>query len=104
MALNTGKTKFIIFRSWGKFIDENECRLVYNSTEIGQDTDPMLVSPIERVHNNGIEKSFKLLGVFFDEYLSFDSNVSHLCNKISKTLFSMNRIKNFVNKECALTH
>ena len=99
MALNTGKTKFMIFRTRGKFIDENDCNIVYNSTEIGEETDPMLISPIERVHNNGLEKSFKLLGVHFDEYLSFDSHVSHLCNKISKTLFSMNRIKNFVNKD-----
>jgi hypothetical protein len=89
----------MIFRTRGKFIDENDCNLVYNSTEIGLETDPMLVSPIERVHNNGNEKSFKLLGVFFDEYPSFDNHVSHLCNKVSKTLFSMNRIKNFVIKE-----
>ncbi len=100
MALNTGKTKFMIFRTRGKFIDDNDCHLVYNSTEIGQETDPMLVSPIERVHNNGLEKSFKLLGVFFDEYLSFDSHVSHLCNKISKTLFSMNRIKKLCEQGC----
>jgi hypothetical protein len=73
MALNTGKTKFMSFRTRGKFIDDNDCNLVYNSTEIGHESDPMLISPIERVHNNGLEKSFKLLGVYFDEYLSFDS-------------------------------
>ncbi len=45
------------------------------------------------MHNDGNEKSFKLLGVYFDEYLSFDSHVKHLCNKLSKTLFGLNKIK-----------
>jgi hypothetical protein len=97
MALNTGKTKFMIFRTRGKPIDVNDCQVVYNSSEIGHDTNPLLVTPIERVHNNGNERSFKLLGVYFDEYLSFDSHVKHLCNKLSKTLYSLNKIKNFVN-------
>jgi hypothetical protein len=99
MALNTGKTKFMIFRTRGKPTDVNDCQIVYNSTEIGLDTDPLLVTPIDRIHNNGNEKSFKLLGVYFDEYLSFDAHVKHLCNKLSKTLFSLNKIKNFVNLE-----
>jgi hypothetical protein len=86
----------MIFRTRGKPINENECQLVYNSTEIGLPTDPDLVSPIERVHNAGNEKTFKLLGVYFDEYLSFDSHVSQLCKKISKSLFGINKIKNFV--------
>jgi hypothetical protein len=49
------------------------------------------------VHNAGNEKTFKLLGVYFDEYLSFDSHISQLCKKISKSLFSINKIKKFVN-------
>jgi hypothetical protein len=102
MALNTSKTKFIIFRTRGKPINDDECQLVYNSTELGYDTDPLLVSPIERVYNNGNEKSFKLLGVYFDEYLSFDAHISHLCNKLSKSLYCLNKVKNFVSAE-ALT-
>ncbi len=44
------------------------------------------------------KKSFKILGVLFDEYLSFDEHVSHLLNKISKSLFCINRIKNFITQ------
>jgi hypothetical protein len=62
----------------------------------------LLVSPIERVYNNGNEKSFKLLGVYFDEYLSFDDHINHLCNKLSKSLYCQNKVKNFVSAE-ALT-
>ncbi len=38
-----------------------------------------------------------MLGVYFDEYLSFDSHISQLCKNISKSLFSKNKIKFFVN-------
>ncbi len=57
-ALKTGKTKFMILRTRGKTISENDCHLVYNFTELGHGTDSSLVSPIERVHNNSAKKSF----------------------------------------------
>jgi hypothetical protein len=55
-----------------------------------------LIYPISRIHNDGNEKSFKLLGVHFDEYLSFEEHTNNLSSKISKSLFCMNRLKNFV--------
>jgi hypothetical protein len=98
MAVNTSKTKFIIFRTQGKKINPEECVLFFNNNEPGQPVNPDLIYPIDRIHNNGPEKSFKLLGVLFDEYLSFDAHISHLCSKISKSLFCINRIKNFVDQ------
>ncbi len=47
------------------------------------------------MNNEGEETSFKLLGVLFDEYLSFEDHVSSICAKISKSLFCINRVKNF---------
>jgi len=96
MAINTSKTKFIVFRTRGKRIDPADCQLVFNNNEIGQIQHPDLIFPITRIHGEGEEKSFKLLGVLFDEYLSFDAHITSLCNKISKSLFCLNRIKNFV--------
>jgi hypothetical protein len=98
MAINTAKTKFIVFRTRGKRVDPNDCILIYNNNEIGKPENPNLLFPITRVHNDGIEKNFKLLGVLFDEYLSFDDHISHLCAKISKSLYCMNRVKNFVTQ------
>ena len=97
MALNTSKTKYIIFRTHGKPINADICNIVYNSTEIGLEDDPTLISPIQRIHNNGVEQSFKLLGVHFDEYLSFDKHIVYLCSRISKSLYCINRLKNFVD-------
>jgi hypothetical protein len=110
MAVNAAKTKFIIFRTRGKIINPHDCRLVFNANEIGQPEDPALIHEIERIHNDGPTKSFKLLGVLFDEYLSFDAHITHLCAKISKSLYCINRIKNFVNQNtrrtlyCAMVH
>jgi hypothetical protein len=98
MAVNTSKTKYIIFQTHGKIINNADCNLIYNNNEPGQPEDPTLISPIDRISNDSSETSFKLLGVLIDEYLSFNDHISHVCAKISKSLFCINRIKNFVNK------
>jgi hypothetical protein len=68
MAVNTSKTKYIIFRTQGKKITNNDCVLYFNSNEPGRPEDPALISPLERIFNDGQESHFKLLGVLLDEY------------------------------------
>ncbi len=87
MAVNTTKTKFIVFRTRGKRVDPADCLVVFNNNEIGKVENRDLITPVQRVYNEGEETSFKLLGVLFDEYLSFEAHVSFLCTKISKSLF-----------------
>ena len=53
MAVNTSKTKYIIFRTRGKQINPRDCHLVYNGNEVGVPEDPNLVYEIERIHNEG---------------------------------------------------
>jgi hypothetical protein len=103
MAVNTSKTKFIVFRTRGKNINPLDCQLVYNGNEIGQPVDPTLIHPIERIHNDGETRNFKLLGVLFDEFLTFDDHISFLCSKISKSLFCINRVKNFISQDTLKT-
>ena len=98
MAVNTAKTKYIVFRTQGKYVNNDLCRLVFNNNVPGIPEDPNLISQIDRIHNEGPETSFKLLGVLFDEYLSFNEHISHVCAKISKSLFCINKIKNFIDK------
>ncbi len=57
--------------------------IVFNCNEIGQPINNELIQPIERVHSEGKEKSFKLLGVHLDEYLSFNAHITHLCISIA---------------------
>jgi len=103
MAVNTSKTKFIIFRSKGKYINDADVRVVFNSNEIGGPVDPDKISEIERIYNSGPTKSFKLLGILLDEYLAFDHHVDMLCNKLSKSLYIINRSKNVLPTNCLLT-
>ena len=102
MMVNTTKTKFILFRTPGKFINDQDAHVVFNSNEIGQN-DPAKIFAIERIHNNGVTKSFKLLGVLLDEYLSFDHHINMLCNKISKSLYIINRVKNLLPRKSLCT-
>jgi hypothetical protein len=61
MAVNTSKTKFIVFRTRGKRIDPRDCNLLFNTNEIGKIEDPNLIYEIKRIHNDGDEKIIKLL-------------------------------------------
>lgn len=92
---NISKTKFIVFRTHGKKINPNKCVPTFNNNEPSQPEDPYLISNIDKIHNEGNEKNFKLLGVLFDDYLSFDDHISNLCAKISKSLFCLNQIMLF---------
>ncbi len=103
MAINVTKTKFIVFRTRGKPVHPQDCQLIYNGNEIGMPVNQDLIHPVERIHNEGETKNFKLLGVLFDEYLSFDDHINGLCAKISKSLFCINRIKIFVNQDTLKT-
>jgi hypothetical protein len=47
MAVNTSKTKFIVFRTHGKKINQNECVLTFNNNEPGQPENPNLIYNID---------------------------------------------------------
>ncbi len=103
MAVNTAKTKFIIFRTRGKIINPLDCQLLYNGNEKGHPDDPELIHPIERIHGEGETKNFKILGILFDEFLTFDDHITHLFAKVSKSLFCINRVTNFVSQDTLKT-
>ena len=101
MAVNISKTKYIIFHTKGKKIsnfDNNS--IVFDENEIGGAQDPALVTPLGRIydaHPSSDQKSYKLLGIFLDEPLSFNSHAKFLTNKLSKALFCLNRAKQFLD-------
>jgi hypothetical protein len=103
MAVNTTKTKYIIFRTNGKPIDETVLNVVFNSSEIGKPNNPLQIFNIERIHNAGAIKNFKLLGLYLDEYLTFDAHINMLCSKVSKSLYIINRVKNFLPLDSLLS-
>ena len=101
MAVNIGKTKFIIFHAKTKKIDLNGKNIVFNNNEIGKPFNPNLVTPLERVHNAHPDKecrAYKLLGVYLDEHFTFNHHVNFLCSKLTRSLFCIKRAKQFVNQ------
>ena len=103
MAVNTAKTKFIVFHTKGKNVDPEHCKILYDANEIGTPPNPQLISPVDRIFSGGKDKSFKLLGVHFDETLSFEAHITYLCNKISVSLFTIRRVKNILPIEAMKT-
>ena len=82
MAVNAEKTKYIIFHARNKKVDPGNSVLVLNNNEPGQTPSNELIIPLTRICNvneNENDKSYKLLGVWFDENLTFDIHVKKLC-------------------------
>jgi hypothetical protein len=99
MALNIAKTKYIIFRNQGKKIPENLSPVVINSNLIGEPQLHINIKEIKRVFNNASsddDKHYKLLGVYFDEHLSFNKHIDVLCAKLSRANFCLRRASNFL--------
>ena len=78
----------------GKKIDVNVEKVVFNNNEIGQPNHHSNIFELERVYldnPNSENTTFKLLGVYFDEYLNFDKPVSYICAKLARSLFCLKR-------------
>jgi hypothetical protein len=104
MAVNVSKTKYIIFHTRGKPVD-NTVKILYDDNEPDENF-PERIYELERIHNNHpvhANRSYKLLGIHLDENLSFDSHTKHLCSKLSKSLYCINRAKNFLTKKALKT-
>ena len=102
MAVNISKTKFIIFHGRGKRVNMNNLQIVYNNNEICKPEDPSLITPLERVfdgHPNKESRSYKLLGVHFDECLTFKTHINIVSNKINQSIYCINHANPFLTKK-----
>ncbi len=100
MSVNVEKTKFIIFRNHGKKITHGEAILKFDANEPDSPYDVDKVYNLERIYNDHPDKNkqtYKLLGIYLDEFLNFNAHTNILCNKLSKSLYCINRAKNFLN-------
>jgi len=84
LQLNTSKSKFMIFRPSNRATNMLRSDIMINNEKIDQ------------IGNNCNDKSFKFLGVHLDENLTWNCHISHIHNKISQSLFVINRVKNFL--------
>jgi len=100
LAVNKTKTKFIIFRSKGKKIPINIPQLVYNENDNYSPNDLNVVTFLERYHDKhelNDCRAYKLLGIYLDEHLTFDKQVSHTANKLNRSLYCIRMAKHNLN-------
>ena len=93
LSINAGKTKVMIFHPRGKNVDQN-LNFVFDNNDLNCSINPDLIHPVERIKNSSTCPAYKVLGIFIDENLTFDYHVKSTLNKISKSLFTLNKVKN----------
>jgi hypothetical protein len=101
MAVNISKTNYIIFHSKGKQINMNGLNVTFDCNEVDTlNYDHNLCFNLERIHDkhpNPKMQSFKLLGVYFDENLTFNKHASNICSKLTRSVFCMKRASHFIS-------
>ncbi len=78
LSLNLGKTSFMLFKPKKKKNDDINITLSVGGTELKQ------------------ENVVKFLGMYLDEYLSWDMHVKNVCGKLSKNLYMIRSVKNLL--------
>jgi hypothetical protein len=100
LVVNSSKTKYMIFRAKNRNINLNGKEIYMDFNEPNGIFRPELRINLTRVHNDADKnnQTYKLLGVAFDEYLSFNQQITQMQRKISRSLYLLNRSKNFLTK------
>lgn len=98
LKVNTSKTKYIIFHNKTKKVEMGGKEIYFDDNNENENF-PEHITKLERVHSdarNGSDRYYKLLGVLFDENLTFSDHISMICNKLRRAIFIMNRVKNYL--------
>jgi predicted transcriptional regulator len=101
LAINAKKTKYMIFRTKNCTVNLTRKDIYINFNDPGAQERPELKINLTRVHNNAEKgnQTYKMLGVIFDEYLSFNQHVRSMQTKLAKSIFILNRSKNFITRK-----
>jgi hypothetical protein len=106
MAVNVSKTKYIIFKPKNKKIVIGPGEgIKFNNNDLGNN-DESKIFELDRIYDanpNHADRSFKLLGIYLDENLSFNQHCNHVCNKLSQANYIINKVKNFLPRPALRT-
>ena len=94
LSINTSKTKIMIFSNNRRIQDFG---FVFNNNDLNGPQDPSLISNIERVDSTSDISTFKMLGIHFDENLSFDTHCKRVLKKLNSALFMITRAKHILS-------
>ncbi len=77
--------------------------IVFNSNIINKSNDPNLVIPLKRIKKGSEDKYYKYLGIHIDEHLTFEYHIDHICNKLSRALYCLNRVKRVLDTKALIS-
>jgi len=106
LAVNTKKTKYIIFHTKGKRVDMDGKNLIFNDNDLNLPQLPDKVTVLERIYNNHPSRdlrTYKLLGILLDENISLSFHINSLIGKLSRSIYVLNKTKNFLPKNILRT-
>ena len=81
LSLNPNKTNFIVFTAGQRKCDYECLHVSMNN------------SNLEQVGSTFTNKSTKFLGIYVDKLLPWKYQLTHINNKISRSLYSINQVK-----------
>ena len=90
-ADDTTLHKYILVRPKQKRCDLIKLNIYINNMELN------------RIGHDCEEKAAKFLGIFIDEYLTWQHHVSHVNSKVARSLFAMKHVKHFIPKNSMKT-
>ena len=88
LYLNVDKTKYMLFSPNHKLTKPNNLNITINN------------SPITYVSSKdkNVPEYIQFLGITLDDKLSWNKHISMLCSKLSKSLYTLNKVKNILPK------
>ena len=95
LSINDAKTKVMIFSNKRPIPD---FRFVLNNNDPNSSQNPLFIHEIERLKSSSKTPFFKMLGVYFDESLSFNYHCKKVNSKISSALFMISRAKHLLSE------
>ena len=90
LTLNTSKTKYMLFRNKQKPVNFATHEIVIEN------------QVIERIGQGCSETSFKFVGIYLDEFLTWEPHISNVLTKLSSANYIISSIKNFFPIETKL--
>lgn len=97
MALHPKKTQFTVFYSNESQIPWDDINIYFDNNDPNSDIfDETLINKLSYVNSTSETPAIKFLGVYFDPTLNFKYHIQQINKKLSKALFSLRRLKNFL--------
>jgi hypothetical protein len=99
LSLHLDKTKFMLFSS-NRAVQQLKIELFINNNSPSiEDENPNLIHKIEQIDSSSKIPAIRFLGVFFDPQLNFKFHVEQIISKVSRALFIIRTVKNFLTEK-----